>query len=82
MYTKVITLIINKFCEKLILLSNLIKFEGKSLILSILSVTFMRINPVIRVIIVTPVLKRIDAISDKNIRIAAVKNNPIKFVIK
>lgn len=65
MYNKVITLIINKFFGKLILLSNLIKLDSKSLNLSILSVTFMRIYPVIKVIIVTPVLKRIDAISEK-----------------
>ncbi|OFN98238.1 hypothetical protein HMPREF2564_06985 [Staphylococcus sp. HMSC068D03] len=82
MYNKVITLIINKFFGKLILLSNLIKLDSKSLILSILSVTFMRIYSVIKVIIVTPVLKRIDAISEKNIKIASVKNKTIKFVIK
>ncbi len=82
MYNKVITLIINKFFGKLILLSNLIKLDSNSLILSILSVTFMRIYPVIKVIIVTPVLKRIDAISEKNIKIASVKNKTIKFVIK
>ncbi|OHS39033.1 hypothetical protein CVS44_08025 [Staphylococcus haemolyticus] len=82
MYNKVITLIINKFFGKLILLSNLIKLDSKSLILSILSVTFMRIYLVIKVIIVTPVLKCIDAISEKNIKIASVKNKTIKFVIK